>query len=156
MSAFYLSFDAKIKQVMPYKKRKRKKKTYKTNLCIDRFFSKMRKSGTSNSFQNVKAAYLDVLKAAKVPFVATQLPKRSFIAKNGDASDQGFKIFFQFVNDDSYSLFKSLVFDFFKSRFFIKIKRYDISAEGVIAGYVLLRNLDIKKCKGEQENEKND
>ena len=118
--------------------------------------SKMRKNGTINSFQNVKDTYLDVLKNAKIPFVATQLPKRSFIAKDGCAIDQGFKIFFQFENNDSYVFFKNLVFEFFKDKFFIKIKRYDISVGEMIAGYVLLRNLDIKKCKGEQENEKND
>lgn len=110
-------------------------------LNIDRFFTFCRENITENTFQNINECFMEIFKKHDVEFICTTEPKRNFV-KNGKLIEEGFRLHFQFLDEEKYEFFKTKLFENFKDTLFIKIKKYKFEDnDKKCSGYIQLRNL---------------
>lgn len=134
-------FTAKVSRFGGKMKEKYSREKSDLRLNIDRFFTFCRENITENTFQDVKEQFLEIFKRYGVEFICTTEPKRNFV-KNGKLTDEGFRLYFQFPNEEKYEFFKGKVFENFKDTLFIKIKKYKLDdANSLYTGYIAFKNL---------------
>lgn len=138
-------FTAKIAALEEKMKEKYTREKSDLRLNIDRFFTFCRENITENTFQDVKEQFLEIFKKYGVEFICTTEPKRNFV-KNGELTEEGFRLYFQFPTEEKYEFFKGKVFENFKDTLFIKIKKYKLDENSnLYTGYIAFKNLRKEK-----------